>query len=113
MEYISSFTFENCTILTNINIPPTVKSIWTSAFEGCTGLTSLTIPSSVIKLGHLLFRDCTNLQSVTFENPNDWYTDPHDGIESFIKKVDFSNPSSNANRLKNDSWTKYFRKTDT
>lgn len=43
----------------------TVTSIKESAFENCTGLTSITIPSSVKNIGECAFADCTGLTSVT------------------------------------------------
>lgn len=60
--------FSNCTSLTSITIPNSVKSIGESAFKGCTGLTSVTIGNSVTSIGYRVFYNCTGLTSVTIGN---------------------------------------------
>ena len=60
--------FYNCTEITNIVIPNSVKSISNNAFQDCTGLVSVTIPSSVEEIEHRAFMNCFNLQNVTIEN---------------------------------------------
>ena len=62
---IPSCAFRNCTGLTSITIPDSVKSIGASAFSGCTGLTSMTIPNSVTSIGASAFSGCTGLTSIT------------------------------------------------
>jgi len=64
---INGGVFENCTNITSVTIPDSVRTIYGYAFNGCTGLTSITIPSSVTSIRDSAFRDCTNLTSVTFE----------------------------------------------
>ena len=44
VEYISNLAFENCTSLTEINIPKTVKKMYVMIFNGCTNVEKLTIP---------------------------------------------------------------------
>ena len=57
-------TFEGCTELTNIEIPPYVTTIEGAAFNGCTGLTSIKMPSSVTKILFEAFMGCSGLTSV-------------------------------------------------
>lgn len=57
--------FLNCTGLTSVTIPDSVKTIGWYAFSGCTGLTSITIPSSVETMDWFAFANCTNLTTVT------------------------------------------------
>ena len=56
--------FINCSKLTNIVIPDSVKIIYDNAFEKCTSLTSVTLPSGLERIGQLVFADCTSLRSV-------------------------------------------------
>ena len=78
--------FFNCSNLTGIILPDSVKSIGSSAFQWCRGLTSFTIPDNVTtvadsafsfsgleriaipdgvtSIGHSAFRDCISLQSI-------------------------------------------------
>ena len=61
---IGSGAFYDCTFLTNVTIPSSVKSIGSGAFKNCTSLTSLTIPSSVTIIGNNAFEGCTGLTSM-------------------------------------------------
>ena len=48
---MNKYSFEDCTKLTNINIPDSVRSIGDFAFCGCTNLASISIPDSVTDIG--------------------------------------------------------------
>jgi hypothetical protein len=50
--------------LTNLTIPPSVKTIGKHTFGGCRGLLDVTIPASVTSIGKKAFADCRNLKSV-------------------------------------------------
>jgi hypothetical protein len=77
IEYLA---FYNCTNLTNITIPSSIKSIGGNAFLNCTSLTSITIPSSVTSIGYGAFYYCTSLTSVTFAGKiNDFNSDAFPG----------------------------------
>lgn len=85
---IEEQTFSDCTKLTTITIPSTVKKIGKGAFRnceklkkiiipngiteisdfmfsGCISLTEVVIPNSVIRIGKAAFRDCTALKTIT------------------------------------------------
>ena len=63
---IGESAFSDCSGLTSITIPKSVKNIGNSAFSGCTGLTSITIPESVKNIGISAFSGCSGLTSITF-----------------------------------------------
>lgn len=69
---IGSNAFWNCSDLTSIHIPNSVKEIGLGAFSSCTGLTSITIPNSITKLEGKyydgVFYGCTNLISINIPN---------------------------------------------
>ncbi len=65
---IGENAFRNCTNLTSLNIPNSVKSIGSCAFVGCTGLSSFVIPESITSIGNSAFSDCSNLTSVSIPN---------------------------------------------
>ena len=65
---IREYAFENCSGLSSVTIPNSVKSIGDYAFRYCSGLTSVTIPNSVTSIGVEAFRDCSGLTSVTIPN---------------------------------------------
>lgn len=64
VETIGSRTFKNCTGMTSVLIPDTVKTIEMEAFSGCTGLTRVELPNSVETLSIDVFEMCTNLESI-------------------------------------------------
>ena len=65
VKTIENVAFARCTKLTSVTIPNFVTSIEYSAFWGCTSLSSITIPNSVTSIGNSIFKNCTNLTSVT------------------------------------------------
>ena len=54
--------------LTSVTLPNSVTSIEASAFSGCTALTSVTIPNSVTSIGKSAFLGCSSLTSVAIPN---------------------------------------------
>lgn len=52
------YTFKNCSNLTSVTLPNSLKSIGREVFYGCTNLTTITIPSSVNKIGDKAFAGC-------------------------------------------------------
>ena len=60
---IGGSAFRDCTVLENVVIPESVKTIGGSSFQG-SGLTNITIPSSITSLQGRAFRSCANLTEV-------------------------------------------------
>ncbi|MBR5643551.1 MAG: leucine-rich repeat domain-containing protein [Salinivirgaceae bacterium] len=71
---IGRSAFENCSGLTSITIPNSVKTIGANAFLGCSGLTSVTIPNSVTSIGNSAFCGCIGLTEINVESANTKYT---------------------------------------
>lgn len=69
---IGAEAFSNCSGLTSVTIPSSVKSIKSGAFSGCTGLTSIEIPNSVTSIGGSAFKDCTGLTKVIARDIAAW-----------------------------------------
>ena len=65
---IGASAFEDCTSITSVTIPDSVKSVGKWAFEGCTGLTSIEIPNSVTSMEKGAFANCYNLANITIPN---------------------------------------------
>ena len=64
---IGDFVFSNCSYLTSVSIPDTVKTIGDSSFS-CTGLTKIVIPDSVTSIDRRAFEECSQLTSATIGN---------------------------------------------
>lgn len=62
---IDPYAFFNCSDITSVTIPNSVRIIEGYAFNGCDGLTNLVIPDSVTKIGRAAFIGCSGLTSVT------------------------------------------------
>ena len=56
--------FLDCTKLTSIIIPESVKNIGAEAFYGCTGLTNVVIPNVIRIIPDYAFKGCTSLESI-------------------------------------------------
>ena len=64
--------FYNCTKLTKITTPETLKAIEDYAFYNCDGLTTVTLPNSLVEgsvaeVGNHVFDNCSSLTSVSIE----------------------------------------------
>lgn len=64
LKRIEHYAFNGLSSLKKINIPKSVEFIGSWAFEGCKSLTELYIPDTVHSLGTGLFSGCTNLKQV-------------------------------------------------
>lgn len=65
---IENSIFANCTSLTHVVIPNTVKTIGLNAFKGCSSLKQITIPDSVKFIGASAFENCSSLTVITIPN---------------------------------------------
>ena len=65
---INSDVFKDCTSLTQVIIPNTVKTIGVNVFSGCTALKQITIPDTVQFIGASAFENCSSLSVVTIPN---------------------------------------------
>ena len=62
---LSESALENCTALTQWDIPTGIYSIGSNALRGCTALTDVTIPDTVTAIGKSAFKDCISLSKIT------------------------------------------------
>ncbi len=57
--------FKDCSGISSVVLPETIKTVGNEAFSGCVNLTTVNIPDSVISLGESLFYKCGNLTDVS------------------------------------------------
>ena len=62
---ISGNALRDCSGLTSVFIPSSVKTIGGSAFSGCSNLIGITIPKGVTTIGQYAFNGCTRLEWVS------------------------------------------------
>lgn len=65
VKIIGGQAFSHCNSLINIMLPDSITTIERAAFWGCTSLTSITLPKSVTSIGDCAFYECTNLTNIT------------------------------------------------
>ena len=64
VKSIKGFAFYNCSQMTKVNIPTAVSYIGSNAFEGCASLVSLQIPNGITAIENNTFFGCLALKSV-------------------------------------------------
>ena len=62
---IQNSAFKDCSNVTSVLIPNSIKSIGINAFENCSNITETTIPEGVTLIGNNTFLGCAKLASVT------------------------------------------------
>lgn len=61
---IGNYAFQECNMMTSVNIPESVTTIGKGAFSYCTQITSITLPNSVTSIGEGAFEWCSKLSSI-------------------------------------------------
>ena len=89
---IGPFAFEDCTQLTAITLPETIKTIGTAAFRNCSGLTSINLPSGLTTIEGSAFSNCTGITS--FEIPNSVTTIDYSAFSNCNGLTSFEMPNS-------------------
>ena len=64
---IADGAFKDCTAITSLTLPLTLRTIGNNAFEGCTSLTSIRIPGNVTRIGAAAFKGCAAITTVVFD----------------------------------------------
>lgn len=67
---IASDAFRDCTWLTSVTIPNSIKNIGDYAFYNCSGLKSLYIPAGITSIGFKAFSACRGLVSINVDKFN-------------------------------------------
>ena len=65
---IGEKAFYNCTTLTSVSIPNSVKTIGISAFSGCIAMTSISLGNSITAIDFGAFYCCASLNEISFPN---------------------------------------------
>lgn len=63
---IAANTFRECSLITNIHIPPTITTIHNSALRNCCRITGLYLPPSLCNLYYEPFASCRSLTNVSW-----------------------------------------------
>ena len=113
LNKIGDRAFYNCTSLTSIEIPASVRWIDDYAFEYCTSLASIEIPASVRSIGKWAFYGCSKLASVTFANTNGWWYSSSSAATSgtSISATDLADPAKAARYLRSTYYNYYWERS--
>jgi hypothetical protein len=63
---ISTLTFQYCSSMTSLSLPPTLTTILSNMCESCSKLETIFIPATVTSIGSQTFEACSKLHTVTF-----------------------------------------------
>ena len=76
LQEIPMECFSGCVSLNKIVLPDSITRIRNEAFQRCNGLTELDLPETLREVGSGAFSGCQNLRSVVFNGPLDkvWYS---------------------------------------
>ncbi len=72
VKYINAWAFEDCTALQSIIIPDSVSLIEGYAFENCKSMKSITVGSGVTAIGSGAFEGCNSLNAVYISDIDKW-----------------------------------------
>ena len=64
LDYVGINWFRDCSKLSNIVLPSTIKTIYDSAFNGCKGLREIELPEAVENIKQDAFSGCTGLTTI-------------------------------------------------
>ena len=64
VKEIGEYAFNNCTLLTSVEIPDSVEQINQYAFRNCKGLKEFAVPDNVTEIGYAAFSGCGSLEKI-------------------------------------------------
>lgn len=67
VEAVTDSAFYNCTSLTTIELPHSVKQIGTASFEGCKSIAEFRMPQELDNIKPCAFKNCQSLSGLAFE----------------------------------------------
>jgi hypothetical protein len=89
---MDGYVFSDCTELTSIQWPTSMKRIEYGTFKGCTGLTSYTVPDHITEIGSYAFA-YTGISENTFSFPSSITTIPDGMFEGCENLTSYTIPS--------------------
>ena len=100
--------FYNCTALTSVKIPNTIKRIGNTAFEYCKRLKEITIPSSVEEMGSNAICNCDSIERLIIEDSPNTIELPS-GYDMFRTLRGLRYIYQGRNMVSLDTWKQVFR----
>lgn len=61
---IGAYAFRNCSSLSNVELPTSIKSIGSYAFASCKALEEIVLPNGVETIGGSVFDNCTSVKTI-------------------------------------------------
>ena len=89
LDYVGPSWFEDCSKLSNITLPSTIKYIRQKAFKGCTSLKEIELPMGVSSIQNEAFGGCTSLNTIVVRDSmpaqlGSGVFHKHDGLKIYV-----------------------------
>lgn len=112
IKEISDHAFENCSALSNVMIPDAVTVIGPAAFKDCASITQINIPASVTEVHIWAFENCTSLTDVYCHIADPSAID-FNSLAFTLESENYANrtlhvPAGSVNAYKETGWNDYF-----
>lgn len=112
--------FQNCSNLTSIELPSSIKTIGNNAFKNCSSLDYIIFPDSLQSIGNNITEGCSNLEYIRITSVVTISPDSFPGVPGNEFKIYVGNGSSPYhdnkilnNLLNNNVWKNYRDRLDT
>jgi len=75
LRSIATSTFEGCTSLSSVALPPLTSTLHVAAFARCTALAEIVLPKTLRRIEERVFADCTGIREIALPQELDYIGD--------------------------------------
>ena len=103
VKSLSNNVFSNCSALTNVVLEEGLTEVDNRAFYRCISLKNITIPSTVKEIRPDAFLECDSLTSIYFQDPAGWSMGDDENGYTPVSPSDLSDPAKAVELLQKEN----------